>query len=176
MTMSFHGGLLLGPPLGGFVIDWLSWRWIFFLLVPIGVAGTVLTVLRARGRRPAPVERPPAVDYVGAVLLVVLTAVLTLVVDRRSAEALGRRTTRASCSSPSSSVSSASSSTSAAPSIPWSTSACSGIRMFVFSVLSLLVFATTTSVLNFLLPFYIQDVLASLARRSWGCSSCPPRS
>ena len=70
MTMSFHGGLLLGPPLGGFVIDWLSWRWIFFLLVPIGLAGTVLTVLRARGRRPAPVERPPAVDYVGAILLV----------------------------------------------------------------------------------------------------------
>ena len=39
MTMSYHGGLLLGPPLGGLVIDLLSWRWIFFLLVPIGVAG-----------------------------------------------------------------------------------------------------------------------------------------
>src|SRR3989442_5234908 len=35
MTMSFHGGLLLGPPLGGLVIDLLSWRWTFFLLVPI---------------------------------------------------------------------------------------------------------------------------------------------
>ncbi len=89
MTMSFHGGLLLGPPLGGLVIDWLSWRWTFFLLVPIGLAGTVLTVLRARGRRPAPVERPPAVDYVGAILLVILTLLLTLMVDRRSAEALG---------------------------------------------------------------------------------------
>ncbi|HEY7527170.1 MAG TPA: MFS transporter, partial [Candidatus Limnocylindria bacterium] len=43
MTMSFHGGLLLGPPLGGLVIDLLTWRWIFFLLVPIGVAGTTLT-------------------------------------------------------------------------------------------------------------------------------------
>ena len=96
MTMSFHGGLLLGPPLGGLVIDWLSWRWTFFLLVPIGLAGTVLTVLRARGRRPAPVERPPAVDYVGAILLVILTLLLTLMVDRRSAEALGAGTTRAS--------------------------------------------------------------------------------
>src|SRR5256712_5746540 len=36
MTMSFHGGVLLGPPLGGLVIDVLSWRWSFFLLVPIG--------------------------------------------------------------------------------------------------------------------------------------------
>jgi MFS family permease len=26
MTMSFHGGLLLGPPLGGLVIDWLKRR------------------------------------------------------------------------------------------------------------------------------------------------------
>jgi MFS family permease len=33
------------------------------------------------------------------------------------------------------------------------------IRMFVFSVLSLLLFATTASVLTFLLPFYLQDVL-----------------
>jgi MFS family permease len=33
------------------------------------------------------------------------------------------------------------------------------IRMFVFSVLSLLLFATTSSVLTFLLPFYMQDVL-----------------
>src|SRR3989442_13773470 len=33
------------------------------------------------------------------------------------------------------------------------------IRMFVFSVLSLLVFAITSSVLTLLLPFYLQDVL-----------------
>src|SRR5215510_10138697 len=89
MTMSFHGGLLFGPPLGGLVIDWLSWRWVFFMLVPIGVAGTVLTALRARGRRVAASGRPPAVDYVGATLLVLLTMALTLLVDRRSAEAIG---------------------------------------------------------------------------------------
>src|SRR5204862_4552141 len=58
MTMSFHGGLLLGPPLGGLVIDLLSWRWIFFLLVPFGVAGIVLTAMRARRRRMAPRGRP----------------------------------------------------------------------------------------------------------------------
>src|SRR5437773_11817699 len=89
MTMSFHGGLLLGPPLGGLVIDVVSWRWIFFLLVPIGVLGIVLTALRARERRPAPVAHPVAIDYGGAALLIVLTVVLTLLVDRRSAELLG---------------------------------------------------------------------------------------
>jgi EmrB/QacA subfamily drug resistance transporter len=158
MTMSYHGGLLLGPPLGGFVIDWLNWRWIFFLLVPIGVAGTVMTILRARGRRRATSEPPPAVDYVGTALLVVLTLLLTLVLDRRSAEAIGagqpgimlavfvaglvgflvheRRTMN-----------------------PVVNLSLFRIRMFVFSVLSLLLFATTSSLLNFLLPFYIQDVL-----------------
>src|SRR5262249_62320323 len=33
------------------------------------------------------------------------------------------------------------------------------IRMFTFSVLSLLLIATTISVMSFLMPFYIQDVL-----------------
>ena len=158
MTMSFHGGLLLGPPLGGLVIDLLNWRWIFFLLVPFGVAGIVLTAMRARRRRVAPSGRPPDVDYVGATLLVVLTMALTLVVDRRSAEAIGvgqtgvmivvfaltlagflvheRRAVN-----------------------PVVNLALFRIRMFVFSVLSLLVFAITSSVLTFLLPFYLQDVL-----------------
>src|SRR3989475_3241599 len=66
MTMSFHGGLLLGPPLGGLLIDLLSWRWIFFLLVPIGSIGIVLSAGRVRGRSPAPARRAPAVDYVGS--------------------------------------------------------------------------------------------------------------
>ena len=158
MTMSYHGGLLLGPPLGGFVIDWLSWRWIFFLLVPIGLAGTVLTIIRARGRRAAPTEPPPAVDYVGAGLLVVLTVLLTLVLDRRSAETIGAG---------SQSVMLAAFAVGLAGFLvherravnPIVNLALFRIRMFVFSVLSLLLFATTSSVLTFLLPFYIQDVL-----------------
>ena len=158
MTMSYHGGLLLGPPLGGLVIDLLSWRWIFFLLAPIGVAGTALTLIRARGHRVMPVGRPPAVDYVGAAILVVLTVVLTLIVDRRSAEAIGAG---------SSSVMLAAFVLGLAGFLvherravnPVVNLALFRIRMFSFSVLSLLVFATTSSVLSFLLPFYIQDVL-----------------
>jgi EmrB/QacA subfamily drug resistance transporter len=157
MTMSFHGGVLLGPPLGGFVIEALSWRWIFFLLVPIGVVGIVLTAMRARGPRRAPREHPPAVDYVGATLLVVLTLVLTLLVDSRSAAAIGGQRT----------VMMAAFAFGLAGFLvherratnPVVNLALFRIRMFAFSVLSLLVFATTSSVLTFLLPFYIQDVL-----------------
>jgi EmrB/QacA subfamily drug resistance transporter len=158
MTVAFHVGVLLGPPLGGLLIDLLSWRWIFFLLVPLGVTGVVLTVLRGRERREVAPQRAPAIDYVGAALLVVLTVVLTLLLDRRSAELAGvghrglmlvllavvlagfvareRRVAN-----------------------PVVNLALFKIRMFTFSVLSLVILATSTSVLNLLVPFYIQDVL-----------------
>ena len=38
-------GPVLGPPLGGFIVDALDWRWIFYINVPIGVAGLVLVTL-----------------------------------------------------------------------------------------------------------------------------------
>ena len=35
-------GPLLGPPLGGFFVTYVSWRWIFWINVPIGVVGAAL--------------------------------------------------------------------------------------------------------------------------------------
>src|SRR5207245_3088258 len=90
MTMGFHSGLLIGPPLGGLVIGLLNWRWIFFLMVPVGLFGVVLTVLRARKPRVTAVAGPaPSIDYLGAALLIALTVMLTLLLDRRSVEAVG---------------------------------------------------------------------------------------
>lgn len=37
-------GPVLGPPLGGAIVTYLSWRWIFYINVPIGLAGIVLAV------------------------------------------------------------------------------------------------------------------------------------
>ncbi|HIV78772.1 MAG TPA: MFS transporter [Candidatus Sphingomonas excrementigallinarum] len=34
-------GPILGPPLGGFIVTWLDWRWIFYLNIPIGVIGMI---------------------------------------------------------------------------------------------------------------------------------------
>ncbi len=158
MTMSFHGGLLLGPPLGGLVIDALSWRWIFFLLVPIGAVGIVLTALRARDRAGAPAVRVPPVDYVGSVLLVVLTVVLVLIVDQRSAAAVGVGRTGVMLVALAVTVAGFLVHERRAAD-PVVNLALFRIRMFAFSALSLLAFSITNSVLTFLLPFYIQDVL-----------------
>ncbi len=35
-------GPVIGPPLGGFFVTYLSWHWIFYINVPIGIAGFLL--------------------------------------------------------------------------------------------------------------------------------------
>ena len=36
-------GPVIGPPLGGFFVTYLSWHWIFYINVPIGLVGFLLT-------------------------------------------------------------------------------------------------------------------------------------
>ena len=159
MTMGFHSGLLVGPPLGGFIIDLFDWRWIFFLMVPLGVTGVVLTVLRARaGRARVTAGQAPSIDYLGAALLVVLTVLLTLLLDRRSVETLGpQRAGVAALTFVALVVGFVAHERRVAS--PVVNLALFRIRMFTFSVVSLLLIATTISVMSFLMPFYIQDVL-----------------
>ena len=38
-------GPVLGPPLGGFIVTYSSWRWIFYINLPIGLLGIVLASL-----------------------------------------------------------------------------------------------------------------------------------
>ncbi len=38
-------GPVLGPPVGGFIVTYSSWRWIFYINLPIGALGLVLATL-----------------------------------------------------------------------------------------------------------------------------------
>jgi len=57
-------GPVLGPPVGGFITTYASWRWIFFLNVPIGILGMVLVTLLIENYRE---EATPALDWFGFV-------------------------------------------------------------------------------------------------------------
>ena len=59
-------GITVGPTLGGFITQSFSWRWIFYINVPIGMIGLILTlrILTEHVRR-----NPGCFDPLGALLL-----------------------------------------------------------------------------------------------------------
>jgi MFS family permease len=58
-------GPILGPPLGGFIVTYLTWQWIFYINVPVGALGIVLVTLYIEEVREP--ERVPF-DLLGLVL------------------------------------------------------------------------------------------------------------
>jgi EmrB/QacA subfamily drug resistance transporter len=162
MTTAFHSGVLIGPSMGGLLIDYLHWRAVFFFLIPIALAAMALTLInRWQGNVPAPSIRTKsdaAIDYPGALLLIGTTVALISCIDHRVMESLSpalrialavafallfaafiRRERRT-------------------PS-PILDLSLFRIRMFSLSALALLLVGVSQVMIGFVLPFYLQDVL-----------------
>jgi EmrB/QacA subfamily drug resistance transporter len=162
MTTAFHSGVLLGPSVGGLIIDYIHWRAVFFFLIPIGVAGMVLTLINYwKGnvpKRSVSAESKGAIDYIGALLLIGATVALVSCIDHRIMESLApsmrivlvvgfvfllagflyREYTTPS---------------------PILDLSLFRIRMFTLSALALLLVGVSQVMIGFVLPFYLQDVL-----------------
>jgi EmrB/QacA subfamily drug resistance transporter len=57
---------ILGPILGGWLVDNASWRWIFFINVPIGIVAFILALIVLDRDQPQPAHR---LDWIGMLLL-----------------------------------------------------------------------------------------------------------
>jgi EmrB/QacA subfamily drug resistance transporter len=62
LTVPAMIGPVIGPPLGGFLTTYLSWRWIFWINLPIGLLGIVLVSLYIPNIRE---EKVPPLDWRG---------------------------------------------------------------------------------------------------------------
>jgi EmrB/QacA subfamily drug resistance transporter len=64
-----------GPLLGGFLVESLSWRWVFYVNMPVGVVAVLVVMFRLHLSTPA---QPHAIDYLGAALLTAGVSALIL--------------------------------------------------------------------------------------------------
>src|SRR5258707_282775 len=79
----------IGPPLGGWITDSFSWRWVFFINVPIGLISLYLTnkVVSDPPQFKREIEAARSagklrIDYVGIILIATGFALLEVVLDR----------------------------------------------------------------------------------------------
>jgi EmrB/QacA subfamily drug resistance transporter len=75
---------VLGPSLGGFIVTFMSWRWIFWINIPLGLLSLVITFLFLADVREKRGESP--LDWAGAAIL------STMILSLLSVFLLGGRT------------------------------------------------------------------------------------
>ena len=71
-------GPLLGPTLGGWLVEYASWHWIFLINIPIGVLGSFAAMALMPDFRADTVER---FDFAGYVLLAASMVMISLALD-----------------------------------------------------------------------------------------------
>ncbi|MDE2312924.1 MAG: DHA2 family efflux MFS transporter permease subunit [Elusimicrobia bacterium] len=73
---------IIGPTLGGWITDSYSWRWVFYINVPIGIFA--ITMIRAFVQDPPYLRktRGSPIDYVGFGFMAVWLAAMQIVLDK----------------------------------------------------------------------------------------------
>ncbi|VUC81344.1 transporter protein [Salmonella sp. NCTC 11881] len=77
VTLPGQIGPLLGPALGGVLVEYASWHWIFLINIPVGIVGAMATFMLM----PNYIIETRRFDLPGFLLLAIGMAVLTLALD-----------------------------------------------------------------------------------------------
>ena len=89
VTLPGQVGPLLGPALGGLLVEYASWHWIFLINIPVGIIGAIATLMLM----PNYTMQTRRFDLSGFLLLAVGMAVLTLALDGSKGTGLFRTRT-----------------------------------------------------------------------------------
>src|ERR1035437_1006086 len=76
---------ILGPVLGGYLTDSYSWRWVFYINIPVGIASIVMTKMFIFDP-PYLKQEKPRIDYWGIGMLAVGMGALQIVLDKGQEE------------------------------------------------------------------------------------------
>lgn len=66
---------VIGPIVGGFITDQISWRWVFYINVPIGIIAAIVIGLSLKEPK---LTQKPKIDYAGATVLMTAISLLML--------------------------------------------------------------------------------------------------
>jgi len=73
---------VLGPTLGGWITDNYSWRWVFFINVPIGLLATFAVIALVEDPPWAKAKSKVSIDYIGISLITLTFACFQIMLDR----------------------------------------------------------------------------------------------
>lgn len=73
---------IIGPTLGGWITDNYSWRWIFYINVPIGILAVLMANTFIEDPPYIRSQRPGRIDYIGFGLMALGLAALQIVLDK----------------------------------------------------------------------------------------------
>ena len=78
-------GPIVGPLLGGWITDSLSWRWIFYINIPIGILSIIMNIIVIKDP-PYMQRQKMKIDYWGLIFLAVGLGSLQFVLDKGQTE------------------------------------------------------------------------------------------
>ncbi|MEP6647593.1 MAG: DHA2 family efflux MFS transporter permease subunit, partial [Saprospiraceae bacterium] len=77
-------GPSIGPTLGGYITDHLSWHWVFFVNVPIGIAATILSIIYIKESKHF--TKIGKLDWLALALLIIFIGALQVILEKGESE------------------------------------------------------------------------------------------